>query len=83
MELKKSEIILTFLVGFAASAITGGAPIVLLTLMTLVAAGALVWMRLDLTLKLPDIKLSRLSKRGESSMPQSAFVLGAGHQVGR
>ena len=51
MILKSSHIIITFVVGFGASAITDGAPIVLLMLMTLGATGALVWMRLDLALK--------------------------------
>jgi len=81
----KAQIIITFLVGFGASAITGGAPIVLLILMTLLAAGALVWMRLDLdlTLKLPDIQLSRPLTQVENSTPHSTrggLVLGVGHQ---
>ena len=88
MILKSSHIIITFGVGFGASSITEGAPIVLLILMTLLAAAALVWMRfdLDLTLKLPNIQLSRSLTQVESSTPPSThggFVLGFGHQVRR
>jgi hypothetical protein len=78
--------IITFLVGFVASAITGGAPMVLLILMTLLAAGLLVWTSLDLSLKLPKTQLSHLWRQPEISapnVPREVFVLGVGHRVNR
>lgn len=82
----KAQIIITFLTGFAASAITGGAPVVLLILITLLAAGLLAWTSLDLSLKLPKTQLSHLWRQPENSAPSSpreTFVLGIGHQISR
>jgi hypothetical protein len=80
-----AQIIITLLVGFGASSITGGAPIVLLILMTLLTVGALVWLRLDLdlTLKLPNNPLSRSLTHVETSTPHrthGGLVLGIGHR---
>ena len=72
-----------FLVGFVASTISGGATIVLLTLLALIFAGGLVWHCYDLTLKWPATGLHSLRRHFEhSETPRSqtdGIVLGIGH----
>lgn len=85
MKIRKSQLITTYLFGIAASAIAGGDAIVLVILMTLLVAGSLIWMCLDLRLKWPQSQLS-LGRHFENSTPKSAreaYVLGVGHHVRR
>ena len=80
----KIQIGIAFLAGFGASTVFGEAPIVLLVLMVLLAAGAFVWKCLDLQVNWSQLQL-RVRKQ-ETSMPQAsrnAFVLGVGHQASR
>ena len=70
-----------FLVGFAACQVSGASLIVLLLLLSCVAAGAFVCACFELTLTLPKMQLSRLLTVAETKpLPREAFVLGIGHQ---
>jgi hypothetical protein len=78
----KVQIIIMFLAGFVASALSGGAPIVLLILLTLLAAASFCWEFFDLTLKWPETKVSRQGGNSASSdNPAPALVLGIGHHT--
>jgi hypothetical protein len=83
MKQPRTQFGIMFLLGFAASAISGGAPMVLLILMATAVAAALVLMHFEPEIKLPTPTLSRYWKHDEKSVPQSALVLGVGHQVRR
>lgn len=87
MNVKKSQIIATFLVGFVASTISGGAPIMLVTLLALLFSGALVWTWCDLTLKWRAPELRPLRRHFEhSEIPKThpdGLVLGLGHHARR
>ena len=84
MKIKRSQLVIAFLVGFAACQVSGASPIVLLMLMAFLAAAEFVCACFGLTLKLPKIQLSRFMMNAETkSIQREAFVLGVGHQVRR
>ncbi|HEX5221073.1 MAG TPA: hypothetical protein VFZ59_16030 [Verrucomicrobiae bacterium] len=79
----KTQAGILFLMGFAASTISGGAPMVLLILMAIVAIVAVAVMHFEPEIKLPALTLRSPWKHQEEATPQSALVLGLGHQVKR
>ena len=84
MKIKRSQLIITFLVGFAGCQAAEGSLIVLLLLMTFLAAGAFVFDYFGLTLKPPQMPLSRFLTNAETKpIQREAFVLGIGHQARR
>ena len=84
MKVQKSQLIVSFVVGCVACAISGGSPIVLLMLMAFLAAGAFACNYFELTVKLPKNPLTRFLTNTETKPVQSeGFVLGIGHQVRR
>ena len=84
MKIKRSELVLTFLVGFAACEVSGGTPNVLLILMTFLAVGAFVFDYFGIVLKLPRLQLGSFRTNSETkSIEREAFVPGIGHQLRR
>ena len=86
MQIRKSQLIIMFLVGFAAATMSNGAPMVLMVLVSLVAVGLIVGTSLDLTLEWKPPTLAPLWKHFENSespeIPRQAFLLGVGHRRG-
>lgn len=86
MQIRKSQLIVSFIMGLVASAITGGSPIALLIVLGIIGCGSFAWTCLDLNFKLPQTKIGALWRCFENSespeIPRQAFVLGVGHRRG-
>ena len=79
MKVRKSQIVIAYLAGFAAATITGGAPIALMLLIVLFGVGSLAWVRLDMTSKL-KVQSIRRAEGPLFYTPREGFV-GVGHHL--